>query len=187
MPTTSKKKSAPAMSDAAVEAKTGKNWKQWFSILDQAGAKKMNHQQIAQYLHDKHAVPPWWTQMVTVNYERARGRRDVHEKPDGYSVSVSRTVKTPLGKLYKSFADTRTRKSWLTEDGIVVRKATTNKSMRVTWPDGKTNLEINFYPKGDGKSQVVVQHNKLPNAKASGSMKSYWSKALDQLRDSLEQ
>lgn len=186
MPTTSKKKSTPAMSDAAVEAKTGKNWKQWFSILDRAGAKKMNHQQIAQYLHDKHAVPPWWTQMVTVNYERARGMRDIHEKPDGYSISVSRTVNTPLGKLYKSFANTKARKSWLTEDGIVVRKATTNKSMRVTWPDGKTSLEINFYPKGDGKSQVVVQHNKLATAKASGSMKSYWSKVLDQLRDSLE-
>ncbi len=186
MPATTKKKLSPAMSDAAVQAKTGKNWKEWFAILDRAGAKKMRHPEIAQYLHDKHAVPPWWTQMVTVNYERARGMRDVHEKPDGYSVSVSRTINTPLGKLYKSFADTKTRKTWLSEDGLVIRKATTNKTMRVTWHDGKSNLEVYFVPKSDKKSQVVVQHSKLPNAKASSTMKSYWTKALDRLRDSLE-
>ncbi len=31
------------MSDAAVKAKTGKDWQQWFAILDRAGAMKMSH------------------------------------------------------------------------------------------------------------------------------------------------
>lgn len=31
------------MSDKAVKAKTGKDWRQWFSILDKAGAAKMSH------------------------------------------------------------------------------------------------------------------------------------------------
>ena len=31
------------MSDEAVKAKTGKTWKQWFAILDKAGAKQMTH------------------------------------------------------------------------------------------------------------------------------------------------
>jgi len=68
----------------------------------------------------------------------------------------------------------------------LVRKATPNKSMRVTWKDGKTSLEINFYPKETGKSQVVVQHSKLPNATAATRMKTYWGKALDRLRASIE-
>jgi len=51
----------------------------------------------------------------------------------------------------------------------------------------KTSLEIGFYPKGAGKSQVVVQHSKLPDAKSSARMKSYWGKALDRLRASLEE
>jgi Activator of Hsp90 ATPase homolog 1-like protein len=58
--------------------------------------------------------------------------------------------------------------------------------MRVTWKDKKTSLEINFYPKDDAKSQVVVQHNKLPSAAAATRMKGYWAKALDRLRASLE-
>jgi uncharacterized protein YndB with AHSA1/START domain len=179
-------KKGPRMSDEAVKAKTGKVWKEWFAILDKEGAKKMSHQEIANLLSSKHEVGPWWCQMVTVMYEQERGLRDKHQKPDGYSISVSRTLTTPLSNLYKAFANEQSRGKWLGEDGLVVRTATANKTMRVTWKDKKTSLEIYFYSKGDGKSQVVVQHSKLPDDKAAARMKTYWSKALDKLRDAVE-
>ena len=174
------------MSDDAVKAKTGKTWKEWFAVLDKAGAKKLTHQEIVKYLHTKQGVGPWWQQMVTVTYEQARGLREKHQKPSGYEISVSRTVNVPISKLYHAFANDKARNTWLAEDGLAVRKATANKSMRVTWNDVKTSLEISFISKGDDKSQVVVQHSKLPNAKASTTMKAYWRKALDRLRASLE-
>ena len=177
---------APRMSDEAVKAKTEKTWKQWFTILDKAGAKKMSHQEIVKYLNTEQGIGPWWQQMITVTYEQARGLRKQHERPDGYQISVSRTVNVPIEKLYTAFVNDKARNAWLAEDGLAVRKATANKSMRVTWNDVKTSLEINFYPKGGEKSQVVVQHSKLPNAKASATMKAYWGKALDRLRNSLE-
>jgi Domain of unknown function (DUF4287) len=85
-------KSEPRMSDEAVKAKTGKTWKEWFAILDKAGAKKMTHQEIVQLLHTKHDVGPWWVQMVTVTYEQQSGMRQNHERPDGFQISVSRTL-----------------------------------------------------------------------------------------------
>ena len=176
----------PRMSDEAVAAKTGKTWKQWFTLLDKAGARMMSHQEIVKLLNTKHDVGPWWQQMVTVTYEQARGLREMHQKPAGYQISVSRTVNTPLAKLYKSFANAKSRSAWLGEDGLMVRTATPDKSMRVTWNDKKTSLEINFYAKAADKSQVVVQHSKLPDAKSSAKMKTYWGKALDRLRGSLE-
>jgi hypothetical protein len=185
MPTTTKTQS-PRMSDEAVKAKTGKKWDQWFAILDKAGAKEMSHQDIVKFLNSKHDVGPWWQQMVTVSYEQARGLRDVHEKSGGYQISVSRTVNVPLMTLYKSVANEKSRSRWLSENGLDVRKATPNKSMRITWSDGKTSLEINFYSKGEAKSQVVVQHSKLPNAKAATKMKTFWGQALDRLREVVE-
>ena len=176
----------PRMSDDAVKAKTGKTWKEWFAVLDRAGAKKMTHQEIANYLHTKHDVPPWWTQMVTVTYEQQAGLRDKHQRPDGYQISVSRTINVPVTKLYKSVANEKTRNVWLDEEGLVVRKSTPNKSMRVTWADGKQGLEFNFYSKGDAKSQIVVQHSKITDAKNAAKLKTYWSAALDRLRLTLE-
>lgn len=177
--------SGPRMSDDAVVAKTGKNWKQWFAIIDKAGGQKLTHQEIVKLLNSKHNVGPWWSQMVTVTYEQQTGRRQNYEKPDGFQISVSRTVNTPLAFLYSSFENENSRKRWLGEDGLVMRKATKNKSMRVTWKDGKTSLEINFYPKENNKSQVVVQHSKLASAAAAARMKTYWGKALDRLRAEL--
>jgi hypothetical protein len=46
-------------------------------------------------------------------------------------------------------------------------------------------VEIYFNAKSDQKSQVVVQHRKLRDAKAAARMKTYWGKALDRLRESL--
>jgi uncharacterized protein YndB with AHSA1/START domain len=177
---------APRMSDIAVKAKTGRNWKDWFTVLDKAGARKMNHQEIVKLVNEKYDVGPWWQQMVTVTYEQARGLRELYQKPEGYQISVSRTVNAPVAKLYTSFSKARSRSSWLPEKGFVVRTKTAEKSMRVSWNDKKTSLEINFYPKGADKSQVVVQHSKLPDAKSSAKMKTYWGKALDRLRSSLE-
>ncbi len=182
----SESKTAPKMSDEAVQAKTGKTWKEWFSILDKAGAKKMSHQEIVKYLHTNEGVGPWWQQMVTVTYEQARGLRELHQKPAGFEISVSRTVNVPIAKLYKSFANEKDRTAWLGEDGVVIRKATPNKTMRVSWNDGKTSLSVYFAAKDDKKSQVVVQHSKLKDAKAAAKMKAYWAKALDRLTEQLD-
>ena len=183
---TAKDTIAPRMSDIAVKAKTGRNWKDWFTVLDKAGARKMNHQEIVKLVSEKYDVGPWWQQMVTVTYEQARGLREKYQKPAGYQISVSRTVNAPVAKLYKSFSNARSRSSWLPEKGFIVRAKTAERSMRVSWNDRKTSLEINFYPKSADKSQVVVQHSKLPDAKSSAKMKTYWGKALDRLRASLE-
>src|SRR2546423_34542 len=149
----------PRMSDEAVAAKTGKTWSRWFKHLDAAGAKKMTHQEIAAHLSEKHDVRPWWTQMVAATYEQARGLRDKHQKPEGFEISVSRTVAAPLGKAYKAWTDEKIRKAWLPAN-FKVSKATANKSLRLIWEDGITRVAVAFYPKGD-KSQVVAQHSKL--------------------------
>jgi len=185
-------KQVPRMSDAAVKAKTGKAWAEWFKILDKAGAKKMGHQEIVALLSQEHGVGPWWQQMVTVTYEQARGMRAKHEKPGGYQISVSRTLSASVSKVFKAWQDENTRKLWLAVPGaatgspLTIRKATANKSMRITWTDGRTSVEVNFYPKGAGKSQIVVQHSKLPDAKAAARMKTHWAGALDRLKELVE-
>jgi hypothetical protein len=150
----------PRMSDEAVQSKTGQTWSRWFKLLDAAGAKKMSHQEIVAHLSEKHDVGPWWQQTVAVTYEQARGLRAKHQKPEGYEISVSRTIEAPVVKAFKAWTDEKTRKKWLPAN-LTIRKATTNKSLRITW-DGKTSLAVAFLAKGADKSQVVAQHSKIP-------------------------
>jgi uncharacterized protein YndB with AHSA1/START domain len=172
--------------DEALRAKTGRTWARWFTILDRAGARQMKHAAIAAYLNRERGVPGWWCQMVAVGYEQARGLRAKHERPDGFEISVSRTVAAPATALFDAWQDARTRRRWLPRAAIVIRRATRPKSMRITWSDRKTSLEVNFYAKGAGRGQVVVQHSKLPDAKAAAKMKGTWGRSLDRLRAMLE-
>ena len=169
------------ISTEAVQAKTGKGWAEWVTILDQAGAKDMTHKDIASYLSQKQRVPDWWSQMVTVGYEQARGLRGKNERPEGYQISRSKTFAVPAPALYAAWADKRKRTRWL-KDALTIRTATPDKSLRVLWGDGKTSLDVSFYPKGAGKCQVVVQHSKIKNAKAADKLKVFWAEALDALQ-----
>jgi uncharacterized protein YndB with AHSA1/START domain len=169
-----------AMSDDAVQKATGKTWPQWFAALDKAGAAELDHRGIVA-IAAKHGAGPWWQQMVTVEYERARGLRAKHETTSGFSVSRSKTLDVPIAELYAACAEPKRRAKWLPEPKLVVHKATPNRSMRVTWTDGVKSVELMFYAKGASKAQVTVQHSKLPDAKAAERMKTYWSEALERL------
>jgi hypothetical protein len=58
--------------------------------------------------------------------------------------------------------------------------------MRITWVDGKTNVDAGFYAKGDGKSQISVQHGQLENANEAARLKTYWAAQLGKLKEMLE-
>ena len=171
--------------DDTVKAKTGKLWQEWFKILDKARAKEMNHKEIFSFLHNQFVVSAWWSRMITVAYESARGLREKHQQPEGYEISCSKTIAVPIGVLYEYFYDTKRRGMWLGKKKITIRKATKDKSMRVTWSDRKTNLDVNFYEKGNNKSQIAVQHSNLTDLKTAEKMKTYWKGKLEKLKQLL--
>lgn len=174
------------ISDSAVRARTGKGWSDWFKILDR-GAKGLNHTDKVGYLSRKFPkVSGWWLQMVTVGYEQGRGMRDKYQTARGYEVSRSKTIAVPLSAAFKAWKDEKMRRHWLNEPRIVVRRSTPRKSMRITWKDGRTSVEVNFYSKGGSKSQVTVQHTKLSTMTEAKRMQSYWSEKLDILKGALE-
>jgi hypothetical protein len=172
------------ISDAAVLKATGRTWSKWGKLLDKDGCKKLPHKEIAEVVAEKHGVGPWWSQMVTVGYEQLRGLRKPHEGCDGWMSSASRTVAVPLSRLFKAWVDDESRAKWMGKKKIIIRKATLNKSMRITWPD-ESSVEVNFYAKDAGKSQVAVQHSKLKSEHDVAKSQKYWSAALDKMKDLL--
>jgi uncharacterized protein YndB with AHSA1/START domain len=176
------------MSDAAIKASTGCDWTAWVGALDYAGAADLSHRAIAELVRKKFGIGGWWSQTVTVGYERIKGLREVGQRRGAtdrsFDANKSRTFAVPVAELYRAWADARLRKKWLPEAGITVRKATPERSLRITWSDG-TSVELWFVAKGAGKSAVQVQHRKLPNREAIAERKAYWSERLDALADQL--
>jgi hypothetical protein len=168
-------------SDEVVKANTGCDWNRWVKALDHVKAYEWSHRDIARYIQEKYQVPGWWTQTITVGYERIKGLRAIGQRRDGaYEVNKSRTYPVPLARLYRGFSDRRNRAKWLPGVDLTVHTATKDKSMRITWPDG-TTVVVGFLAKGSGKSSVQVQHGKLAGKAAAERVKVFWGERLDAL------
>ena len=174
-----------AISDAVISNKTGKDWAQWVQALDWHGAEKKPHREIAELVRNDFGVPDWWTQAVTVGYERIKGIRAIGQRRDGtFEVTKSKTFPVSIKKLFDACAKRTTRNKWLDEPGITVRSATSPKAMRIKWSDASV-VVLNFLPKGKSKSAVAVQHTRIPDRATADRLKKYWSDRLDALAAAL--
>jgi hypothetical protein len=173
------------MSDQAIRRGTGKGWDEWLRILDAWDGPSHTHGEIADYLHQEHGVPGWWTQSVTVGYERARGMRAPHQGPQGFRVGVSKTFPVDVDRLFGAFAEPRKRSRWLEAGTLKVRTTLPGKSARFDFRDGTTRVLVYFAAKGPAKASVAVQHERLPDAAAVEEMRAFWKERLARLGQSL--
>ena len=175
------------MSDAVIKEKTGCAWEKWVKSLDYHGAEKMSHREIAELVSEKYKVPSWWTQTVTVGYERIKGLRARGQRRDGtYEATKSRTFNVSIDRLFDAWADARIRNRWLTDAKVKVRSATKPKYLRLDW-NGNTIIAVGFLSKGEKKSSVAVQHAKLADKETADRLKKYWSDQLDNLAGVLKE
>ena len=179
-----KKTYIPSMSDEAVEAKTGRTWQAWFSLLDKAGAKKLEHKTIAQLLSKEHGVPGWWAQNVTVEYERSRGLRARHQTTSGFSVGINKTFVTTLSALYAAAATDARRAKWFPTGTFSASSQTRNKYLNGSWK-GSARLNVGFYTKAD-KAQIAIQVSKLKAEADVERERKAWKAALGRLQQLLE-
>jgi hypothetical protein len=175
------------MSEEAIRRRTGKRWGEWFAILDAWGGAERTHKEIAAWLSEKHGIDGWSAQSVTVGYERARGVRAPGERPGGgFSATASRTVAAPVERLFVAFTDASERERWLPDGELRERTSTRPKSARFDWENGSTRVIVGFDGKGDGKSQVALEHERLPDAESAEETKAFWRERLTALKELLE-
>ncbi|MGH8242361.1 MAG: hypothetical protein ACRETY_03325 [Steroidobacteraceae bacterium] len=173
------------MSDDKVKAATGCTWAKWVEALDYLRAHEMSHAEIARLIKRKWPkISGWWSQMVTVGYERIRGLREVGQRRGGgYEASKSRTFNVGVSDLYALFAPNRI-KSWLPDGVGKHRGGTADKTINLDWNDG-TKAQFWFTRKGAAKCSVAVQHTKLTARSDIEARKRFWTERFAKLKDML--
>jgi hypothetical protein len=165
-------------SDAAIERGSGKSWDEWFAILDAWGATKHTHTEIARYIHDEYAVSGWWTQAVTVGYERGRGLRKPNQRTSGFAVGVSKTFPKPADALFEQFTNTRKRNKWLEAGTLSARSSQPGKTARFDYGDDGSRVHVYFIPKAASKTTVTIEHERLPEEASVDKMRAFWKDRL---------
>jgi uncharacterized protein YndB with AHSA1/START domain len=145
-------------------------------------AAERTHAEIARWLVDQEGVSNWWSQMVTVAYEQARGRRLPHERPDGFTITASKTVAVPVADLFAAVSDDTRRARWLPDAPLRLRTSTAPKSARYDWEDGATRVNVGFTARSETTSTIALSHERLPDPDAAEEMKRWWRERLAELK-----
>ncbi|MDE2817927.1 MAG: SRPBCC domain-containing protein [Chloroflexota bacterium] len=196
------------ISDAAVRKATGKGWNAWFALLDSEGADALPHKQVAQMLHEKgYIASGWWCQMVTVEYERARGKRVLGgTEKAGFQIGVQKTLPLTAEDAWNLITQPEGLALWLgtvsdlrwekraayeTAEGTrgEIRSFTPGKLVRLTWqPPGfsaPSTLQVYLTPSGD-KTALQFHQEKLASAEVREQMRAHWRQVLQKLAELVE-
>ena len=177
----------PRGSDGVRRA-TGRDRGEWFALLDAWGAAGRPYREIADWLAGEHGLSKWWAQKLIVEYEQLRGIRPPSVRRDGtFEVGASKTVSVPVERLFAAFADPELRARWLPDAAMRESASEPGRLLRFGWADGATRVVVNFTPQGDAKSQVDLQHQRLPDATTAADRKAYWRQRLTALKALLEE
>lgn len=191
------------ISDEAVERATGRDWGGWFRVLDGWGAADQGHQATALHLAEEHGLSGWWSQMITVQYERVRGLREVGETAgSGYQVGVQRTLAPTPAAAWERIASRDGMAVWLgagaparlepgTEyalaDGTTgeVRVVREGSHVRLTWRppewEATSTLQVRAQESGSGRGTIGFHHEGLPDQESREAMRAHWRGVLDRL------
>lgn len=178
---------AQLVADAAMQRATGKGHAEWFGLLDAWGGTEHNHTEIARWLSQNHGVPGWWTQNITVAYERARGLRARHQMRDAFSISVTRTVSAAPERALEAFTDAAIRERWLPDAPMAQRPTRAKLAARFDWADPPSRVIVAIVPKGTDRAVVAVAHEQVPDAETGELLKRKWRDWLGDLKAVLEQ
>jgi len=65
---------------------------------------------------------------------------------DGFQKSKTETIRVKLSKAFQGWVNSGIREKWLADPNFSIQKVNEDKSLRITWVDGKTSLDVYFYP-----------------------------------------
>lgn len=180
-PTTADHQRLAGMSDAALTARTGRGWAAWCELIDRSGGAEKTHARIAAELHAHHGMSRWWSQTITVGYERIRGRRTVNQTTRGFAVSKSRTFVVPVDRLVHAFRP-GTRVEWLGDEVAAPRRSKNRTVVRWKADDGAF-VDVQLLAKGTAKTTVTIAVTRLADRAAVERQRLRWARRLQALAD----
>ena len=183
------------MHDTPVMKATGRELREWFAILDEHEARDLPHKDIARLLTAEYEVPGWWSQSVTVEYEKHIGRRETGQTQSGeYEGTATRTLPGTMDEVLERWmARLPDDPAAAVFDGVgfagepSVSRTDKWRYWRVTLADGsRVTVTIADKPGGAAKaggpaSSLAVTSSKLVTREESARWKSFWRAYLAEL------
>jgi len=173
------------ISTTAIEKGTARSWQDWLAFLEEIGADRLSHKEIAERVAATGDASGWWSQSIAVAYEQRIGRRRPGQRSDGtYQASASRTIPGTRDEALVAWsALTGQRKEF---DGVAVERGPETSGSadfrywRCALADG-SRVSMTFNDKDDGRAAIGLGHERLASEADVERWRAFWKALLAQL------
>jgi len=173
--------SEPEHPDEAVRERTGHGWAEWVELIDGGPGRNAGHPAIARWVREQ-GVDAWWSQAVTVGFERITGLRLPGQMSDGtFSVSRSRTLRRSGADLRDALEDDARRATLIPALETSARSRPGVKSPRFDAVRDDEAVGVVLFaldPVADGRTRLTVTHERLPSTELAEEWKAWWGEWL---------
>lgn len=174
--------SEPELNEESILRGTGHGWEHWCSLIDGWGIEPWDHSLVAARLLAETGLNGWYSQGITVGYERITGIRLPHQMLDGtFTANKSRTIELDASELRAALLDEGARDDLFPDGSTRLRSRPTSKAVRIEIGPGVAGFALEERP--DGRTKVTVSHEKLPTYDDVERWKFWWSEWLDALAE----
>ena len=172
--------SEPETPDDKTREATGRGWDEWCDVIEAWGGRSEGHAAIARHLAATYGLTGWWSQGVTIGYERITGLRVVNQMTDGtFTASKSKTLDLDVDLLRSLLIDDDARRDLFPRHDTVLRSKPTSKALHIGFDEGAALFS--FDAATNGRTRLTVSHEKLPSSEAADRWRFYWAEWLDAL------
>lgn len=193
------------LTNEASKAATGKTLDEWYVYLDKFDGIKKGRREITNHLFGELKIDTWWTSAIAVEYERERGVKEKDGRQKGYFICSTKTINAPVEKVYAAWASADALSKWFgegtqakIEDGGTFsnpdgnkgeyKRVRENQDLRFTWngAEDESLVDVQFQDKGNGKTGLLVNHDRLQTRAEADGVRAAWAEALNRLKATLE-
>jgi uncharacterized protein YndB with AHSA1/START domain len=195
-------------SSQSVEKHTAKNWDEWIAVLEKAGARNLEHREIAALLKKKYKLTEWWQHAVAWGFEVHIGRKVEGRNAKGrWSLTATKSLPVGAKKVWAYMVSGEGQARWLrpldaisialketfeTEDGFFGEIRTMRKGERVrfSWNDVEWDrhsyVQMFIVKRPGEKCLLAFMHTELPDSRSRDQLRARWKASLDAVATELK-
>ncbi|MES2965272.1 MAG: hypothetical protein V4760_15405 [Bdellovibrionota bacterium] len=187
---------------------TSKTWDEWLAILEKAGARNLEHREIAAFLKKKYKLTQWWQHVVAGGFEIHIGKKvDGRNAKGRWSLTATKSLPRNAEFVWKFLVSEEGQAAWLkpldpisveakatfeTEDGYFGELRTMRKGERArfSWSDPdwdrKSYVQMFIIKRPGEKSVLAFMHTELPDSRSRDLLRQRWKDVLATVSEELK-
>jgi uncharacterized protein YndB with AHSA1/START domain len=199
-------KSDYPVTDEACKDATGKTISEWFAVIDGLGGKSIGRKGVIDQLYGNLKIDMWWITTINYLYEADRGIVEKDGRGKGFNICVTKTIAAPISSVYAAWVDSIQLSKWFGDDTVadvadggrytnkdgdtgVFKRVRVDKDLRFTWENPAHQpsvVDVVFSDKGKGKTDLLVNLDRVQGREEADGLRKAWGEALDRLKAHVE-